>query len=242
MLGPILARMAGLSISFPLLGARAVPTHVKIMLVLALSWALLPIVPVPFKEVPWDLASWAAVVIREALFGLCVGWLSQLVLSAAPLAAQIVGFQMGLGIANVMDPVENQHMSVVAQFMQLLAIWLFLALDGHHLAIWVLFQNPGQSPLTGSLGLAETVTELGRALFGSALSLAAPALLLLLFVQVGLGVLARMMPQMNIFIVAAPFQIGVGLACMGLGLGIMGSWSEKGLNWLAGAYRSLFWH
>jgi len=241
MLGPVLARMAGLSLSFPLLGARAVPTYVKIMLVLGLSWALLPILPISPKAMPLDLASWTATVVREVLFGLCVGWLAQLVLAAAPLAAQIVGFQMGIGIANVMDPVGQQQMSVAAQFMQLLALWLFLLFDGHHLAIWVLFQNPGQTPLTGALGLAETVSEFGRNLFNSALSLAAPVLLLLLFVQIGLGVLARMMPQMNIFIVAAPLQIGVGLACMGLGLGILGSWSEKGMGWLTEAYRTLMW-
>lgn len=242
MLGPVLARMAGLSLSFPLLGARAVPTYVKIMLVLGLSWALLPILPASPKAMPLDLASWSATVVREALFGLCVGWLAQLVLAAAPLAAQIVGFQMGLGIANVMDPVGHQQMSVAAQFMQLLALWLFLLLDGHHLAIWVLFQNPGQTPLTEALGLAETVSEFGRNLFYSALSLAAPVLLLLLFAQIGLGVLARMMPQMNIFIVAAPLQIGLGLACMGLGLGVLGSWSEKGMGWLTEAYRTLMWN
>lgn len=242
MLGPVLARMAGLSLSFPLLGARAVPGYVKIMLVLALSWALLPILPASPKAVLLDPASWVFTVGREALFGLCVGWLAQLVLAAAPLAAQIVGFQMGLGIANVMDPVGQQQMSVAAQFMQLLALWLFLLMDGHHLAIWVLFQNPGETPLTGALSMAETVSEFGRTLFSSALSLAAPALLLLLFVQIGLGVLARMMPQMNIFIVAAPFQIGVGLVCMGLGLGILGPWSEKGMGWLTGAYRTLMWN
>lgn len=241
MLGSVLARMAGLSLSFPLLGARAVPTSVKIMLVLGFSWALVPILPGSPKAMPLDLASWTATVVREALFGLCVGWLAQLVLAAAPLAAQIVGFQMGLGIANVMDPVGHQQMSVAAQFMQLLALWLFLLLDGHHLAIWVLFQNPGQTPLTGALGLAETVSEFGRNLFSSALSLAAPVLLLLLFAQIGLGVLARMMPQMNIFIVAAPLQVGLGLACMGLGLGILGSWSEKGMGWLMGAYGTLMW-
>lgn len=242
MLGPVLARMAGLSLSFPLLGARAVPAYVKIMLVLGLSWALLPIVPMPHRALSLDLASWAATVVREALFGLCLGWLAQLVLAAAPLAAQVVGFQMGLGIANVMDPVGQQQMSVAAQFMQLLAFWLFLLLDGHHLAIYVLFQNPGQSPLSGALSMAESVSELGRNLFSSALSLAAPALLLLLFVQIGLGVLARMMPQMNIFIVAAPLQIGVGLVCMGLGLGILAPWSEKGMGWLVGAYRTLMWN
>lgn len=241
MLGPVLARMAGLSLSLPLLGARAVPMYVKIMLVLGFSWAMLPILPLSPGAAPTDMASWSLAVLKEALFGLLVGWLAQLVLAAAPLAAQVVGFQMGLGIANVMDPVGQQHVSVAAQFLQLMALWLFLLLDGHHLAIWVIFQGPGQVPLTGVSGLAQRVPELGKLLFGSALSLAAPALLLLLFVQIGLGVLARMMPQMNIFIVAAPVQIGIGLACMGLGLGILGPWSEKGLDWLLGAYRSLPW-
>jgi flagellar biosynthetic protein FliR len=241
MLGPVLARMAGLSLSLPLLGARAVPAHVRIMLALGLSWALLPIVPISASAIPLELSSWSLVVIGEALFGLCVGWLAQLVLAAVPLAAQVLGFQMGLGIANVMDPLGHQQMSVAAQFMQLLALWLFLLMDGHHMAISALFHNPVGFSLGGASSLAEAISELGRTLFGSALSLAAPALLLLIFVQVGLGVLARMMPQMNIFIVAAPLQIGVGLASLGLGLGILGPWMESGLGWLVAMYKGLLW-
>lgn len=237
--GLLLARVAGFALGLPLLGARAVPMHVRAMLVVGLSWALLPLVPLGPAENLLDPARWGLAALQEGIMGLCVGWLAQLVLGAVPLAAQVLGYQMGLGIANVMDPVGHQQMSVAAQFLQLLALWLFLALDGHHLAISALVKGLGHSALgEGLAGLGDPV-EMGRQLFGSALTLVAPAILILLFVQVGLGVLARMVPQMNIFFVAAPFQIGVGLAAMGLVLGILGTWMSSCVGWLVEAYRRL---
>ncbi|MGQ9857088.1 MAG: flagellar biosynthetic protein FliR [Thermodesulfobacteriota bacterium] len=236
--GLLLARVVGFSTGLPVLGARAVPPTVRALLVVSLTWALLPLVEAPPAQDLLDPAKWGLAALQEALLGLCVGWLAQLVLGAVPLAAQVLGYQMGLGIANVMDPVGQQQMSVAAQFMQLFALWLFLALDGHHLALHALVGGLGRYPLgEGLMGLGGSV-EMGRQLFGSALSLVAPGILILLFVQVGLGVLARMVPQMNIFIVAAPFQIGMGLVAMGLVVGILGAGIPSCLSWLGEAYRS----
>jgi|YNPNPStandDraft_1061719.scaffolds.fasta_scaffold06644_6 flagellar biosynthetic protein FliR len=236
----VLARFSGLFLAMPLFGSRAIPLGVRVMLALGLSWAFLPLMSRAIKEPELDVWPLSLAILREGLMGLAMGWLVQLILSAVPLAAQVLGYQMGLGIANVMDPVGQHQMSVTAQILQLLALWLFLQLDGHHLVLRGLMEEPGKGLWEPSLGPLHGSIEAGRHLFSSALSLAAPALMILLFVQLGLGLLARMVPQMNIFIVTAPFQVGLGLIAMGMALGTLGQWLPDGLLWLEGAMEGLF--
>lgn len=230
----VLARFSGLFLSMPIFGSRAIPLGVRALLILGLSWAFLPLVPRGSSGPNLQIVPFIFALSREALVGLAIGLLVQLILAAVPLAAQVLGYQMGLGIANVMDPVGQHQMSVAAQILQLIAFWMFLQLDAHHLAIRGLVEELGKGfPLLFPNSL-QGVVDAGRHLFSSALSLAAPALMTLLFVQWGLGLLARMVPQMNIFIVTAPFQVGVGLIALGMALGTLGHWLPEGLLWLSG--------
>jgi flagellar biosynthetic protein FliR len=154
----------------------------------------------------------------------------------------MLGLQMGVSMANVMDPVGQQQLSVIAQFLNVIAFWLFLAVDGHHLAIsaflesfrWFPLAGAGPGPETGVLGV-----EMGRQMFRSALLLAAPGLLVLMAMQVGLGIVARVVPQMNVFLVAVPLQIAIGLLAVAAGLVLLGPWMGKGLGWLMDMYGAM---
>jgi len=232
-------RIGALLFSMPALGAKSIPVPAKVGLACALSWSILPLLPVAPAGLSLDLVRWGGCAIREVLIGLCLGWIVHLVLSAVPLAGQLVGYQMGFGIANVVDPLGQQQMSVIATFFNLTMLWLFLALNGHHLVVAAIFKSfEWVPPGTGLLheGLGELGVEGGRQLFRSALLLAAPIMLILFFVKVALGLVARTVPQMNVFIAALPLQIGVGLVIMGAALSFFIPWLTRSLNWLDGVY------
>jgi flagellar biosynthesis protein FliR len=235
-------RVGSFLLAMPLVGGRIIPAGVRVWLAVALCWAVIPIVPVPGGGLPLDLLGWGVAAVREAIIGLGLGWLAQVPFAAVPLAGQMLGLQMGVSMANVMDPVGQQQLSVIAEFLNVIAFWFFLAVDGHHLVIsgllesfrWFPLAGAGPGPETGVLGI-----EMGRQMFRSALLLAAPGLLVLMAMQVGLGIVARVVPQMNVFIVAVPLQIAIGLLAMAAGLALLGPWMGKGLGWLMDMYSAM---
>lgn len=232
----VFPRIAGLLVAFPLLSARALPVHIRALLAFGLAWAFLPLVPKAVTLPIGNELMWGIAIVREALIGLSTGWVAQVLLASVPVASQVLGYQMGLGIATVMDPAGQHQIGVIAQFLQLLALWLFLSVDGHHWALLGIFGAWSPNIETWFSLTPQVLLDAGRQVFSGALALAAPALLILLFVQVGLGIMARMMPQMNIFLVTAPFQVGLGLLAMGLAVGALIPWLSKGMRWLVGVY------
>ncbi len=235
----VLIRTGALFFSLPMFGARGVPVMVKVGMAMAFSWALLPILPLPDRAAPQGVLQWGLVSIREAAIGLAIGWMVHLVLAAVPLAGHVLGYQMGFGLANLMDPVGQQQLSVTAHLLNLMALWLFFVLDGHHLLVTVLFESFRWSPpggLVDGAWMRALGTEAGRTLFWNTAVLAGPLLAILLLLQAALGIMARVVPQMNVFIVAVPLQSAIGLLGLGAGLGLMAPWMAKELGWLRQLY------
>lgn len=235
----VLIRTGALFFSLPMFGARGVPVPVKVGMAVAFSWALLPILPLPDWTPPQEVFEWGLASVREAAIGLAIGWMVHLVLAAVPLAGHVLGYQMGFGLANLMDPVGQQQLSVTAHLLNVMALWLFFVLDGHHLLVRVLFESFRWSPPGGLVheALMEALgAETGRTLFWNTLVLAGPLLAILLLLQVALGIMARVVPQMNVFIVAVPVQNAIGLLGLGAGLGLIGPWMVKELGFLRELY------
>ncbi len=234
----VLIRTGALLFSLPMFGARGVPVSVKVGMAVAFSWALLPILPLG-GTLPQGVVQWGLLSIREAAIGLAMGWMVHLVIAAVPLAGHVLGYQMGFGLANLMDPVGQQQLSVTAHFLNVVALWLFLVLDGHHLLVTVLFESFRWGPpggLVDGASMGALGAEAGRSLFWNTPALAGPLLLVLLLLQVALGIMARVVPQMNVFIVAVPVQSAIGLLGLGAGLGLMAPWMAKELGWLRQIY------
>jgi len=242
----VLIRVGAVFFSMPILGSRSIPLPARVGLALALSWALFPLVRPDdaLHGSPPVGQSWGLAAVRELLVGLTLGWTVNFLLAAVPLAGQLLGFQMGLGLANIMDPLGQQQLSVPAQFLNLLALWLFLSLNGHYLVISALVESFQWWPLAGGGsvgrgGWGALALGAGRHIFTSALIVAAPVTLVLLTLQVALGIVARTVPQMNVFFVAIPLQIGLGLAAIGAFLRFFAPWMARELSWLKGILSAL---
>jgi len=157
--------------------------------------------------------------IGEVLIGVTIGFGARLVFAGIQMAGNIVGFQMGFAIVNIIDPMTSAQVSVIAELKYLIAMMIFLSVNAHHLFFMAIAQSydwvvPFGFHFSGSV--MQYIFELSRDLFVIALKIGAPLMAVMLFTNVGLGVVARTVPQMNIFIVGFPLQISIGLIFLGI--------------------------
>ena len=217
----VLLRVGALIMFFPIVGSAQVPGRIKIGLILFVSIAVFPVVRATPMHDPKSLFELVVSLFSEITIGLAVAYTARLMFAAVSIAGTVVDFQMGFGVVNVIDPQTETQVSITTQFQNILAILFFLALDAHHLIIGAIVEsffliNPLQ--INFSTFTPEIILLLFKATFVTAVKIAAPIMAILFFISVGLGLVARTVPQMNVFIVGFPLQIGVGLLMVGLSM------------------------
>lgn len=215
-------RVAGVLGAMPVLGGRGVPARVKLSLALLITFLLLPALPLQTWPLqPHGIWDWLGLVTQEVLFGLLLGFAAQLPILAMQMAGELIGLQMGFGIAAVLDPETGSQENPLASLLRNTALLLFLVFNGHHIVLKALADSFQALP-PGGLHLSPDLLDQGIGLTGHLLDLGlrlgAPALAALLLAEVGLGLIARTVPQMNIFIVGFPLKIGLGFAMLALTL------------------------
>jgi flagellar biosynthetic protein FliR len=217
----IFFRVAAVLFFAPFFGSQQVPARLKIVLALVFSVALYPLVPAGALSRPAGLFELVVVVFTELTIGLAIAYAVQLIFAAVQLAGTVVDFQMGFGVVNVIDPQTQSQVSITAQFHNIIAVLFFLALNGHHVLIGALvdsFELINPHRIDFSSLTPEFILQVFSATFIVAVKIAAPVMAVLFFLSVGLGLVARTVPQMNVFIVGFPLQIGVGLVMIGLSM------------------------
>jgi flagellar biosynthesis protein FliR len=211
-LWPFLRVLAVFSVA-PVFSMRTVPMRVKIglaFLVALCAQGVLgdqPIISVNGREALGAVAQQVAV-------GLSIGFAVRLVFSAVELAGEIIGLQMGLNFASFFDPASNAQVSAVARFFGHMSLLLFVVINGHLLILMAVVKSFDRFPVDGNFLAAlgqMRLYELGASLFSSALWIALPMIALLLFVNLTLGIISRVAPQMNIYAVGFPVTLTVGM-------------------------------
>jgi flagellar biosynthetic protein FliR len=214
-------RVGALILFVPVLGSRQVPASMKIGLILFTSIVIFPLVqarPLPEPQGIFDLAVF---LLSDVTIGLGIAYITRLIFAAVQIAGTVVDFQMGFGVVNVIDPQTDTQVSVTAQFHNIVAVLIFLAVDAHHFILQAIVEsffiiNPAE--INFSSLTPEYMLYLFSGTFTTAVKIAAPIMAILFFLSVGLGLVARTVPQMNVFIVGFPLQIGVGLLMVGLSI------------------------
>lgn len=217
----VVARVAGLVASAPLFAHGVVPVRVRAGVVGILGLALAPVVPGPVAGVEPSWPALAGLVAVEAAIGVLLGLVAQLVFAGVELGGQIAGVQVGFGVASVVDPSTEAGAGLIAHWQQLVALVAFLVLDVHHVVLRALVESFRVAPIGGVVLGAEVlrgVVAQGAGLFVVGVRIAAPVLVVLLATNAALGALARTLPQLNVFAVGAPVQVGVGLVVLGTSL------------------------
>jgi len=216
-------RFSAVLIAAPMFGARTVPVRVRVMLALLLAFTVAPQVSVP-QDVAVFSVGGALLVVREALIGLSLGFLLQLMFAAMATAGEIIALSMGLAFANVVDPERGVSVPVVSQHFVVMATLMFLALDGHMALIALVFQSfealpPASAGLAAS-GFFEIAAWVSR-MFEAAVLVALPASASLLVAGISMGLIARSAPQLNIFAVGFPMTLMLGIAALMLSLPLL---------------------
>ncbi len=217
----VFLRTGAFLMALPLLGSASVPLLFRIGLALAASVLLFPVLVLPPMPANTDVIALGLAAAGEVLLGILAGFSIRLVFEGVQLAGQLAGYQMGLAIAEVLDPATDDQVAILAQFISLMASVLFLVINGHHWFIRTLVQSYEVVPPLGfqvSAGVIDRLIRLTADLFVVGLKTAAPVVVVLMVVTVAFGLVARTVPQMNIFIVSMPLNIGIGLLFMGLSL------------------------
>lgn len=197
----------------PVFSSRAFPTRAKVALaffVALATQASLPTMPVIGFNDPQALG----VVVQQVGIGLAIGFAVRLVFSAVELAGEVVGFQMGLNFAAFFDPTLNAQSSAVARFFGQMTSLLFVVLNGHLMVLMAINRSFQSFPVDQNFLEAlrkMSLFRLGTDLFASALWIALPMVGMLMFVNLALGIISRVAPQMNIFAVGFPITVVVGL-------------------------------
>ncbi len=214
----VFVRMSALVFTMPIIGATTVPVPAKVGLSALTSMIITSTVELPPLDLSMSVWKFSLMLTGEVAIGLILGFATQLIFTAVQLAGQIIGFQMGFAIVNVMDPATQSQISITAQFQNIMALMIFLAINGHHFLFAAGAKSFELIPILAfspSPAIVEMVIELTKNVFITAIKLGAPIMATLFFLNVGLGLVARTVPQMNVFIVGFPLQIALGLLMLG---------------------------
>ncbi len=216
----VFVRASALMYSLPVFGDRSVPVKVRIALGFLLTMVITPLLPAQsLGGEHWLI--YVGYALREGMVGLLLGFVARVLFWGVQYAGQIISFQMGFAVATVIDPEWGQSVTIISRFQNLVALMFLLAIDGHYMFLAAFKRSfdlvpVGHAALTGRL--AELLISVTAGVFLIGVKIAAPVMLALLLTNVAMALVARTVPQMNIFIIAFPISIAVGFFVLIIGM------------------------
>ncbi len=215
----IFARVGTAFITLPGLGESFVTPRARLLLAIFVSMLLAPVLKPVLPPMPASAMATLALMLGEAFYGAFIGLLARLVITTVEVAGMIIAMQLSLANASVFNPAMASQSSLISAMLGVLAITLLLVTDMHHLMFSAIASSytvfePGQVPLFGDFAVA--YGQMLDQSFVVATQMSAPFILMGLVFYLGLGLLARLMPQLQIFFLAIPAQIYLGLMILAL--------------------------
>ena len=211
------ARIATILCTVPVFGYHSVPIPVKAGLAFFISWVLFPMIEAGDFLIPLsgiDFLPFVLIILREVLVGLIIGLATNFLFVGIQMAGELIGMDMGFGIVNILDPTTGENVSIIGQYKYIVSLLLFLMINGHHFLLNALRSSFIAIPLGGANFtqlIMKNIIAMSTDIFKIALQIGAPALVALFLTSFVMGIIARTVPQMNIFIVGFPLKISVGL-------------------------------
>src|SRR5438445_6911231 len=220
----VFARVGAMVMLLPGFGETNIPVRIKLAIALLLTLIILPLHRAAYLVDLTSMASLGVLMVYEIIIGIVLGATARVTLSALQVAGSVIAQQMGLGFVTAVDPTQGQQGLLIGNFLTMLGITLLFATDSHHLVIAALNDSyaifsPGETMASGDI--ASLATRAFAAAFKIGLQLSAPFLVFGLVFNIGLGVLARLMPQMQVYFVGAPLAILAGFLVLAAVLAAM---------------------
>lgn len=215
----VFARIGAMVMLLPGFGETNIPTRIKLSIALLLTLIILPLHRTAYQVDMNSLTPLLVLMLHEIVVGVVLGATARVTLSALQVAGSVIAQQLGLGFVTAIDPTQGQQGLLIGNFLTILGLTLLFATDSHHLVIAALSESyrifsPGEVFPSGDV--AALATRAFAAAFKIGLQLSAPFLVFGLVFNIGLGILARLMPQMQVYFVGVPLSILAGFLILGL--------------------------
>lgn len=221
----VMVRVLGIIMTAPLLSSRNIPPQLKIGLSAIVSLTVFSVLKTGAIKTPDDIFSYVLLLVGEVLVGLAIGFTANLIFSAIQLAGQVIDMQLGFSIVSVIDPLHGTPIPQMGNFKYIVALLIYLVTNTHHFMFAAIIKSYQYIPLL-AISYHPAITNVVMDVFGGTLEIAVkialPAVGVLLITDVALGILARTVPQMNIFVVGMPLKIYVGMIVIMLALPLFG--------------------
>ena len=209
----VFVRISGLLVAAPFFGSRYVPVRVKVLFGFVLALLVAFTLPTDLPDHATHPVGLVYYLMIEALTGLMLGYAAQFIFYTVQFASEIIGFQMGLSMAQVYNPIDGTQANSIGQLYLMVLLLLFLLLDGHHTLFRALVGSFEVVPLGGaelSFGGPVFLSWTGR-LFRNAMQLAAPFMIAIFLIDIALGIFARVVPQAELFSLSLPIKLMAGI-------------------------------
>ena len=216
----MLTRISGIFLISPFFGSMNIPMFFRVGIALAMSVVLFPVVDgLGTPETPPSIIMFGAAVLGELFIGWLIGFVAYISFAAITMAGKVMDMQVGFAVVNVVDPTSGQQIPLIGSFLYNLAVIILLVTNGHHMLIAALVESFRAVPLAGleaNISLALIIANFTGTIFLTGMKIAMPITFAILLTNVGLGILSRTMPQMNIFVVGIPMQLMIGITVLSM--------------------------
>jgi flagellar biosynthesis protein FliR len=235
----VFARVGAMVMLLPGFGESNIPVRIKLGIALLLTLIILPLHRTAYQVDLTSMSSLGVLMVHEIVIGIVLGATARVTLSALAVAGSVIAQQLGLGFVTAVDPTQGQQGLLIGNFLTILGMTLLFATDSHHLVISALNESyrifsPGELMPSGDV--AALATRAFATAFKIGMQLSAPFLVFGLVFNIGLGVLARLMPAMQVYFVGVPLSIMAGFLILALVLtGMMATY----LNYFIGVMHEL---
>ncbi|MHC4160371.1 MAG: flagellar biosynthetic protein FliR [Planctomycetota bacterium] len=231
----VLTRISAFFLVLPVFGWKTIPIRIRVSITILVSVFFAMLTSGGFDARGISGLEAGLLIADEAIYGLSLGLIAAVLFSVVKFSGRIIERQMGLAMAQTLDPLTGERTQPLGMLLEMLFIVLFLAANGHHLLLLVISRSYETFPLgsTPTISvLANGVIDAGSVMFTASLRLAAPMLVAFLLLMVILAVLARMVPEINILFISLPLRVGLGLLMAALFLPLISGFFSEFADWM----------
>lgn len=231
----VLTRLSSFLLVLPIFGSKILPVPLKAAAAVLLSLFFCTTTPLGVDPTQVSLLGAVLLLAGEAVYGLALGLIVALLFAAVSLSGSVIEQQMGLTMAEIINPLSEEEVGPLATLLEMIFLLLFLSVNGHHLLLLILAKSYSAFP-AGTIPTLSTlvngVVETGSVMFVASLRLGAPLLAGSLVLVVALALLARLIPEMDIFFVSMPAQAALGLFLTAAFLPLFGEYLTEMADWM----------
>lgn len=216
----VLTRTSAIFLISPFFGSLVIPTQFKAAASIVITMLIFPIISqTSLVVVPENMFLFALTVVQEMIIGWLIGFIAFVTMSAINMAGKVMDLQIGFAVAQTMDPTTGQQMPLIGEFLYNLSVIYLLAVNGHHMILTALVESFHVLPFNSvawNPSLANFMIDSTAGVFLVGMKIAMPVTFAILITNVGMGILARTMPQMNIFVIGIPMHLMIGMLMLAM--------------------------